>query len=217
MLVVPALLVKSRRRLETLALLALPLALCYAPYVLTDPRWGLGLLGGLGAYAERWRFNEGGFGLLDLGLQASGASAALARWLWPDPSYDAGQDLNLLQVAAKALAGAIVLGALTWRLRPRFRLEQSAFLAGALFLLLSPVVHPWYALWILPLLPLRSPRLAWLFLSLALPVSYAVLLTYDGTPATWQESPWTRAIEYAPFAALLLVDGLRARAGDPPA
>lgn len=218
-LLVPALLRRSPRPLRTAAWVALPLVLCYLPYVASDPRLGLGLLAGLGAYAERWRFNAGGFALLDGLLLHSGAAAGLVRACAPPlaeglqslgvavelPDYDLGLHQNLLQVPAKLLVGLLVLATLAWRSARRFTWEQSAFAAGALFLLFSPVVHPWYALWIVPLLALRPGRLAWLFLSLALPVSYAVLLGYDGvTPASWQESPWTRAVEYGPFVLLLV-------------
>jgi len=224
-LVLPALVLRSERWLATLGWVAVPLLLAYAPYVLSDPRWGLGLLGGLGAYAERWRFNAGGFALLDWALLESGLAPDLVRAWAPSvaewlnavgvdarlPDYDVGLDWSLLQVPAKLAVGVVVLVTLGWQALRRWELERSVFTAGALFLLGSPVVHPWYALWVVPFLALRRGRLAWLFLSLALPVSYAVLLGYDGTPGTWQESPWARAIEYVPFALLLVGGWVAAR------
>ena len=55
-----------------------------------------------------------------------------------------------------------------WRSARRFTWEQSAFAAGALFLLFSPVVHPWYLLWVMvPALVLGwliTPNVGWLLM-----------------------------------------------------
>ncbi|MCO5170147.1 MAG: hypothetical protein M9894_27755 [Planctomycetes bacterium] len=206
-LVAPALLARHPRRAPTLLLLlALPGAACALPYL-------GGLLRpadtGLGAYAATWRFNDGGFLLLSSALEATGLSQAFCRLALPafvdvpagvDPALDATWRL----IAPKLVAGALIAAlALRQALRaPAARdLSGAAFAAGAGFLLLSPVVHPWYALWVVPLLPLRRSPGPWLLFSLCLPLAYAVLVTYDGTPATWTEEPWVRLAVYLPAAA----------------
>lgn len=78
-------------------------------------------------------------------------------------------------------------------------------------LLLSPTVHPWYALLLLAFLPFlpparreRWPRwlpaLPWLYLSGALIFSY---LTYLD-PQNFAEREWVRQLQWAPAYLLLL-------------
>ena len=50
---------------------------------------------------------------------------------------------------------------------------------------------------------------AWLAYTLLLPLSYEVLLRYDGTPDTWGEAPWVRAAILIPFAGLLVGEAVR--------
>ena len=91
--------------------------------------------------------------------------------------------------------------------RQTLRLAAIPFLA---YLLLTPTVHPWYALIVLALLPFLAPtadeprRLwlgvaPWLYLSGALIFSY---LTYIN-PVDFHELPWVRALEWGPTLALL--------------
>jgi len=170
---------------------------------------------GLERYAEVWRFNDGGYALVDGALQASGVARALAGSVVPalvdvPPGVDPASDWALLQYPAKAAVGLLLAAAVVALARRRadggVDLERALFAAGALFLVLSPTVHPWYALWVVPFLALARGRTAWLYLSLALPVAYAVLLRYDGSPASWAEPAWVRWAEYGPFAALLALD-----------
>jgi hypothetical protein len=80
------------------------------------------------------------------------------------------------------------------------------------YLLLTPTVHPWYALLLLVFLPFLPPAaneprrywlavLPWLYLSAALPLSY---LTYLD-PHDFRELEWVRQTEWLPALALLLV------------
>jgi len=187
------------------------LGLLFLPYLAP------GFFSALGSYGSRWRFNDSGFWLIDGFLKGSGLSLWVAKLLagrvidigGGDPALD--QPLLLLPaklVVAAILGGLVLLG--LWR-----RLEPSRavllFLLG--FVLLSPVVHPWYLLWLLPLLPLH-PNAGVLCLSLLVPLSYEILLRYDGTGPSWQENPWIKLSIYgsAALAALLatLIQGLRA-------
>ena len=69
-------------------------------------------------------------------------------------------------------------------------------------LLLSPTVHPWYLLWVLPFLALRA-NLAWMAFSWLVLLAYHVLGDYRAT-GVWQESGWIRLVEYSPVYLLLL-------------
>jgi hypothetical protein len=69
-------------------------------------------------------------------------------------------------------------------------------------LLLSPVVHPWYGLWLLALLPLW-PRLDLFALVSLLPLSYLAWVTAS-PGAEWLAPPWAAWLSYGiPFGIFL--------------
>jgi alpha-1,6-mannosyltransferase len=72
-------------------------------------------------------------------------------------------------------------------------------------LALSPVLHPWYCVWILPMAAWRSAY-AWFVLSITL---FAYYLFWDerlfGLP--WHAEPWMRALIMAPVLAALIMLG----------
>jgi hypothetical protein len=130
---------------------------------------------GLSEYALRWRANDSLFHVLFL-LTGSLSSAKLV------------------------VAGFLV--ALTlwlfWRKTPPV---PALFWTLGAILLLTPTVHPWYLLWIAPLLAV-FPHPAWLFLEASVALSYhASYLATPGEP--WQEVPWVKLLEYGPFFLLL--------------
>lgn len=142
---------------------------------------GADLFSGLGEYASRWRFNAALFPLLEaaLGEAARPAAAVLVGAV----------------AAGTAARGWSVARALFWTL-------------GAA-LLLSPTIHPWYALWILPLAALRRswPWILWTGL---------VFLAYAGRDAyaatgTWPHPPALAALVHGPLLVLLAAGALRRR------
>lgn len=220
LLLVPAFVARARDRRDAaarLALVALPCVVLALPYLrgLAAPAET-----GLGAYASTWRFNDGGFLALTTALEGLGLSQAFCRHVLPrlidvEPGVDPALHATWLQLPAKLVAGALALALVVHLARAARREEDlapAAFAAAGAFLLLSPVVHPWYALWIVPLLALR-PRGAgpWLLLSLALPLSYEVLLRYDGSSGTWLESPWVRTCIHLPVLAWVPLSVVRSR------
>lgn len=170
----------------------LTVALCYLPY--RAP--GVNPLGSLGTYAAKWRANDFLF-------------APLVR-----PGTELDQDARLL--AAKRVAGALLVSALllvAWRRPAR---PTALLLALGATLLLSPVVHPWYVAWLVPLVALRfSP--AGLCLSLTVLLAYHPLPRYLAGGA-WHESWPLKWLEFAPVLALAaweLARGGRAWPGQP--
>jgi hypothetical protein len=158
---------------------AIPLATALA--VLPYASAGELALRGLREYALRWRGNDSLFHVLFL-LTGSLSSAKLV-------------------VAAILAALTLVL---FWRKTPPLR--ASFWLLGAI-LLLTPTVHPWYLLWIAPLLAV-FPHPAWLFLEASVALSYhASYLAAAGEP--WEELPWIKLLEYGPFFLLLGLDLLK--------
>lgn len=151
---------------------------------------GTALFRGGATYGGRWEFNSCAFALLRPLVGGEGARLAVAG----------------------AFAG--LLGVLL--ARPRDPARVCAAL-GLGFVLLSPTVHPWYALWAVAWLPL-APSLATGLVGALLPLSYLVLVGYSpGDAASWSLPTWVPWVEYAPVVAALLAGlaaGARAGPGD---
>jgi hypothetical protein len=169
------------RRLRPPALLAAGVlaALLVWPYAGA----GAGLWRSLAKYGEFWRFNE----TLFAGLAALlGDHASAAR-------------LSLASVSALALAAG-------WR---RDDPASAALIVVASWLLLSPNVLPWYALWLLPLLVVRDCAGALLFTG-TVALAYLVYPAWRAG-AAWQVSWPLRALEYGPCVLLALASAWRMR------
>lgn len=153
------------------------------------------LFEGLRAYSHEWRFNAGLFEVI--------------TWLWRlagQPSVDANTSARYT-CAAIALLVAALTG---WRARLGDDLDRlaSQFLTvTGTVLIFSPVVDPWYLLWVAPLLVFR-PNMAWLYLLGAVEWSYAYYPQQD-FPV------WTRPAQFVPFVLILYGEFVwrRARAG----
>jgi alpha-1,6-mannosyltransferase len=155
---------------------------------------GVGLAAGALLEAGGQRFNDSGYLLVERVtrlVQLGGGPAAA----------------NL--VAATAIVVAVLLSALRSDGMPRGSLVAGSRVLGV-YLLVAPVVEPWYFTWLAPLIALEIPAgrglltarageaLAWLWLSAAATLTD---LTYlPGGTALW---PAIRAIEYVPAYALL--------------
>jgi len=98
---------------------------------------------------------------------------------------------------------ALVLAVLgiAWKFRADWRRSALWVLGAAL--LLSPVLHPWYVTWILPLAVWRG-QTAWTVLSLS---ALAALLLWETTPlwTAWQPNFLTRSLVVLPPLAAWLV------------
>ncbi len=152
-------------------------AVLYLPYAGAGPR----LFDGLFTYSVSWRFNDGIFGVLSWGLGS--------------------------ELAAKAVAAAVVLSIVIQSVRDDWSLTRTAFWVTGALIVLSPTVHPWYLLWMVPLVALR-PNRAWLYLSGSVFLAYYGLSTYQNA-GVWPEPWWIKLLIYGPFLVLLVVDGWR--------
>ncbi|MCE2447317.1 MAG: hypothetical protein J4F35_02670, partial [Candidatus Latescibacteria bacterium] len=83
-----------------------------------------------------------------------------------------------------ALFALIALG-VQIRYRDPYR---AAFATLGAYVLLSPTVHPWYLLWVLPFLAF-FPSPAWILLSGLIFLAYEVQIGY-GSEGVWREKPW---------------------------
>jgi hypothetical protein len=169
---------------------------------------------GLANFVTRWEGNSVIYPAVERGVAifrlAERAKASYAEWkshrpqkpwmerVWPYfyPEF----------FARAILALCLAVGLFTIAIRIDDPVEASAA-SLALFLLASPVLHPWYLLWILPFAALYR-NAAFLYLSACVPLAYALLF-----PTPFFSKPVVLAFEYVPFFALLVWDLRRVRKG----
>ena len=159
------------RRARTCASWAIPLAVAatgVAPYLSPG---AAASLDGLRTYARTWEFNS--------------VPYALLTQVEPDPLR-----------ARSILAAILMIAVLVVTVRRR-EPEDAAVAILAACVALSPTVHPWYVTWALPAAVLsdRLPRLASLTATVAVLMSYAVLMTRETTgawslPRLWLGLEW---------------------------
>lgn len=109
----------------------------------------------------------------------------------------------LPRLAALTGLGAVVAWATAARLRP----ERALFWVLGSALVLTPVLRPWYVLWILPLAALRV-SVQWIVLSGLVILGYHGLETFQET-GVQTEPFWLRPLVWLPFLALLARDAVR--------
>lgn len=172
-----------RRGGRAAAAFAVVVVLVAAPYLGAGAR----MLDGLAVYASRWSFHPGPHALLAAAL----GSAAAAKW-------------------ASAGAVAALAGWAAWR---RWTLARTLFWVIGAGLLLSPTLHPWYLLWLLPFAALRrSP--GWLLLAGTAFLGYWNLDLYRAT-GEWSQPAWLSALMWGPPLAVMAWSALRRRGADP--
>jgi hypothetical protein len=160
--------------------------------------------GGLGQYATRWDFNSllypalvQGMDRLDLPTRAKGAFLDLKERLDHPAWTQSVFPFFYSEFFARAALGLLLLVSLILVARRWRDPEPAVFASLAALLLLSPTLHPWYLLWVLPFAALRREP-AFLYLSFAVPVSYLLLYPVPGFPRAL-----VYAVEYVPFLLLL--------------
>lgn len=131
---------------------------------------------GLGPYARHWEFN--------------GSLYPVLVWLLGNP------------LVVRALSACVVMGAGWWMARRSDDLLGYTVRMIQAMILLTPVLEPWYLLWLIPLCCVRFSWM-WLVFSGSTLLSYTVLIRYvsDGI---WQIPLWAKLAEYLPLYAWLL-------------
>jgi hypothetical protein len=158
---------------------------------------GRGIFGAVRIYNANWKTNDGLFYWLSRAAEPlSQDPAALAR---------------VIIIIILGLMGLWVFNGSRGKAlesNPVYSINQSALLVSA-YLLLSPVVFPWYLtllLALLPLIQLQKSRpailfsIGWLYFSAAVNLSYLFYLD----PASPRELEWIRSVEYIPLWLALL-------------
>ena len=169
-------LLARRERWPSLGWFLLTIGLGYAPF--------LGMLGrttmGLNQYARHWEFN----GSIYTALAWAGAQPWLAR------------------TCVLLLWGGAALTIARRETDPR----RFAWWLTGLAILCSPVVEPWYVVWIVPFLCLYRSG-AWLCFTGVVVLSYEVLVCY-AAHGTWCLEPWAQWAQYVPLYAWLIIGWL---------
>jgi len=146
-------------------------SLLYLPYL----RGGDRLFVGLRTYADIWEFNAGVFRFLD---RIPGPED-LSRWI----------------------AGAVVVAVALGAARRRWSLGRALYWTLGVAILVSPTIHPWYLLWVLPFACL-SGGIAWTAFTGTVFLAYAGRDAYLAT-GSWPEPAWLVALIHVPVWVLL--------------
>ena len=148
--------------------------LLYVPYAAAGPA----LFTGLSTYSEHWWFMKGAFTVLEM--------------LAGDP------------LVARGLGTACVMSVIGWTVWRSFELDRALLWVMGAGMILTPTLHPWYVLWMLPMAVLRRNR-AWLLLSGLAFTGYFGLGGYQDT-GEWAQPGLARAVLWLPFLAVLSYD-----------
>jgi hypothetical protein len=197
------------RSKRAVAAFVVVVGLTAVPFVAAGPR----MVGSLGEYGRRWRGNDGAFALL------YGASEQLiahsqyrgrveragSSWL----RFVTGRDRDtvfpdeMANFVARAVTALLLLLVATVAfVRKAPPLKFAELVLGA-FVLLTPTLHPWYVLWMVPLVAAGGSP-AWLLLAALAPLGYEPLGRWL-TTGVWQDRVWTRALEHGLTWGVLLV------------
>lgn len=195
---------------------------------------GDALLRGLTAYGHRWRGNEGAFAVLawpferalaplDAPADVPGWVVALTRALVGQggAASDAVWGDEVAFAAAKAIVAALLAAFGLYRFARARDLEGVFGPFVAALLLLAPVVHPWYLLWLLPFACLAAAERAWGWGAPCLVWSLTVWIAYLPRPGflrtgEWVTHPGWAAAQYLPVwfgLAIVAARGLKRARG----
>jgi len=186
------------------------IGLAYLPYLGA----GRALFTGLLEYAERWQHNDSLFRILLRLLEALNPTPALKtliQWMqsqlgnpsWIPLLYRYAYPVYLTRLGVLLVLGGMAVW-LGWRKAPPLR---ACYWMLGVMIVLSPTVHPWYLLWMVPFL-VFFPSRAWILLTGLVSLSY--LEPGPVVPGITSQA-WVRWVEYLPFFTLLIWDGVRAR------
>ena len=164
---------------------------------------GVGVFGSARAYTETFRFNSGMYHWLETWIGGRGLD---------DKGWNEPMALTRLVVFAIVGLAMIVVFVVSRRQTDARASLRLLAVPVMLYVLFTPVLHPWYTLLLLAFVPFLAPGVdesadrwimtaPWLVLSVLLIFSY---LTYED-PTTFAERGWVRTLEWYPTLALLAV------------
>ena len=146
----------------------------YLPYLTA----GDALFAGLRTYGEHWWFMKGPF--------------ALVESFAPDP------------LTARRVIGTVVIGVVAYVTLRRFDLERATLWVLGTGMIVTPTLHPWYVLWMLPVAALRA-SVPWIALTGLAFLGYFGRDAFQET-GTWPQPAAVRAALWLPFLVLLALE-----------
>jgi hypothetical protein len=158
-----------------------------------------GVLISIGSYLFNY-FNPGGEGIITI------------NWFgYPAVVYTRPEFYMLLLIVLILLV-VVISQAKKLQMTADFRssnyLQAGYMITGAL-LLVSPVLHPWHLLWILPFI-IFLPNWSWLIFTFLIQFSYLISVKYP-PPDNMVVSGWILFLLYVPFYILLIAEYLDKR------
>jgi hypothetical protein len=172
-------------------------------------------LPGLFSYINRWEFNGGVYNLAISIMNL----LDVKEYQWMDLIFSSHLETFYISYAFYyKVCALIILTALIFDQLKKLRTTsgfrsinfiQRSFILTASFLLLTPTLHPWYLIWIIPFL-VFLPNFSWLLLTFLIQASYFVLKEY-ALSSVWEESVWILLFQYVPFFVLLIWEYLDKR------
>ncbi len=204
-------LIRKRPRRQQAGLIALFLLIILAAY-LPFLSAGEKLFSALGTYSAKWEFNASLFKIIYLPVHALLPEAAVRgfaalKGLTADASTLVTFRIDLALLVSKMIAAGLFAGVFYILLKKKnggWEIEKIWLILFGLLCILSPTLHPWYLIWLLPALVLYPER-AWLLLTGSIVLSYIVVERYF-FEGIWQENATVRLIIFLPFYGLLLYD-----------
>lgn len=164
---------------------------------------GTGVFGSARAYSDTFRFNSGLYHWTERWISSQGLDSEG----WNEPVQLT--KLVIVAIFAVAMIAVWLRARHVTGTRAALRLMAAPF---GIYIVLAPVMHPWYLLSFLVLLIFVMPAadespvrwtfgVPWLYLAAASTLSY---LTYED-PTAFAERGWVRSLEWMPTFALLTV------------
>ena len=139
------------------------------------PFWEPSALQGLQTYAAHWSYNASIFSLLSL---------------W-SPTF-----ARLICILIAGMAGLFVWW--NW-FQLRLGIDRAILLVGIIFVICSPTVHPWYALWVMiPMLMVKDDQtcIVWGLWCSLIPLTYVSIFTLNPLTGEWSPPLWPTLISY---------------------
>jgi len=186
------------------ALLILMCSLLLLPFLFS----GILPLPGLFSYINRWEFNGGLYRLVTSFMNL----LDIKQYQWMDLILSGHLETFYFSHAFYYKVCAVfILLAVFFNQMNKLRLTsdyrsinfiQRSFILTSGFMLLTPTLHPWYLIWIIPFL-VFTLNWSWLLFTFLIQASYFVLKDYALT-SVWKESVWVLFFQYVPFYTLLI-------------
>ncbi|MGE3164568.1 MAG: hypothetical protein AB7O52_06665 [Planctomycetota bacterium] len=145
------------------------------------------MMRGIRTYAESWYFN-------DVLFRSLGWIAGF------DPEDRTLLATRVLRAGLLLAGGAVCVAAALCKLSS----WRAALWITVGFVVLTPTLHPWYLLWLLPVsIVVCSPP--WYLMTITILASYVAQVAWR-EHHIWIDSAWVRALEFGPVAAWLIVE-----------